>query len=335
MNTALGVWIQYLACAAAILVAGTYLSKYGDAVADMTGLGRTWIGVILMASVTSLPELITGVSSVTVFDVPDIAVGDILGACMINLVLIAVVDALCRNRPATSLAAPGHVLSAAFGGLLLGVIALSILADPYLPAIGWIGVTSLLVIALYVLAMRLIFRYERQHGVQGITSDENELGTPRDTRKVYLWFTLNALAIVAVAAYLPYVGTQLATVTGLDTTFVGNLFIALSTSLPEVVVSVAAVRIGAIDLAFGNLLGSNMINVAFLGVDDVFFRAGVLLVDITRIQLLIAVAVMTMCTIVAIGLTYRAEKKRWLLSWDAIGLVVVYVSALILLQIST
>jgi len=83
----MAVWLQFIACAGIILLSGTYLSKYGDIIAEKTGLGRTWIGVILMASVTSLPELVTGISSVALFDLPDIAVGNILGACMLNLLM--------------------------------------------------------------------------------------------------------------------------------------------------------------------------------------------------------------------------------------------------------
>lgn len=74
-------WIQFLSFSAIILFAGTQLSRYGDILAEKTSLGRTWIGVILLAMVTSLPELITGMSSVVVFDVPNIAVGNVLGAC--------------------------------------------------------------------------------------------------------------------------------------------------------------------------------------------------------------------------------------------------------------
>ena len=83
------VWIQFAACAAVICYAGAKLSYYGDIIAEKTGLGRTWIGVVLMASVTSLPELITGVSSVALADVPDIAAGDVLGSCMFNILIIA------------------------------------------------------------------------------------------------------------------------------------------------------------------------------------------------------------------------------------------------------
>jgi cation:H+ antiporter len=92
------VWLQFIACTAIIVFAGAKLSKYGDIIADLTGMGRMWIGVVLLASVTSLPELITGVSSVTLYDLPNIAVGDVLGSCMFNLLIIA-----CRLKKSQNL----------------------------------------------------------------------------------------------------------------------------------------------------------------------------------------------------------------------------------------
>lgn len=89
-------WIAFLVCTSVIVYAGSRLSKYGDIIAEKTGLGRTWIGVVLMASVTSLPELVTGISSVTYANVPDIAVGDILGSCVFNMLIISFLDALHR-----------------------------------------------------------------------------------------------------------------------------------------------------------------------------------------------------------------------------------------------
>ena len=75
-------WLQLLASSSAIAIAGYWLARYGDVIAEKTKLGGTWIGVILVATVTSLPELATGVSAVTVANAPDIAVGDVLGSCV-------------------------------------------------------------------------------------------------------------------------------------------------------------------------------------------------------------------------------------------------------------
>src|SRR3989337_268144 len=97
-----------------------------DIIAEKTGLGRTWIGVVLMASVTSLPELATGISSVTYAGVPDIAVGDVLGSCVFNMLILAILDAVYGPMPISAKAHQGHILSAGFGILLLSVVALSI-----------------------------------------------------------------------------------------------------------------------------------------------------------------------------------------------------------------
>lgn len=77
--------LGFIVCTAAIVYSGTRLSKYGDIIAEKMGLGRAWVGLVLLASVTSLPELITGISSVTFVVAPDIAVGDVLGSCIFNI----------------------------------------------------------------------------------------------------------------------------------------------------------------------------------------------------------------------------------------------------------
>lgn len=102
-------WIAFIVCTSVIIYSGTRLSKYGDIIAEKTGLGRTWIGVVLMASVTSLPELVTGISSVTYANVPDIAVGDVLGSCVFNMLIISFLDAMHRPTPISSRAHHGHV----------------------------------------------------------------------------------------------------------------------------------------------------------------------------------------------------------------------------------
>ncbi|MDW8145703.1 MAG: hypothetical protein RMJ48_05310 [Roseiflexaceae bacterium] len=158
-------WLLFIMCAAVILVAGAQLSRYGDVIADMTGLGRTWIGVVLLASVTLLPELITGLSSVAIFGVPNIAMGDIAGSCMFNLLIIAMLDALHGPAPISARVHQGQVLAASFGVILLGLVGLSIVLGDMLPVIGWVSVSSVLFIAIYLLAMRTIFTYEQRRMV--------------------------------------------------------------------------------------------------------------------------------------------------------------------------
>src|SRR4030065_897331 len=137
-------WIGFIICTTIIFYSGSKLSKYGDILAEKTGLGRAWIGVVLMASVTSLPELVTGISSVTYAGVPDIAVGDIFGSCVFNMLILALLDATYRMMPISARAPQGNVLSASFGVLLISVTAAGLNFITRILPFGWIGPYSLL-----------------------------------------------------------------------------------------------------------------------------------------------------------------------------------------------
>ena len=151
------VWLNLAICIAAIGLAGARLSRYGDVIAEKTGLGRSWVGLIMLATVTSLPELVTGISAVTIAGVPDIAVGDVLGSCVFNLAILVVVDLLHPAESIYSRASRGHILSAGFGIVMIGAVALSLqlARRGETLAIGHIGAYTPLVVALYLLAMRL------------------------------------------------------------------------------------------------------------------------------------------------------------------------------------
>jgi cation:H+ antiporter len=328
-------WLQFVICATVILFAGANLSRYGDIIAEKTGMGRTWIGVVLMASVTSLPELITGMSSVVIFDVPDIAAGDVLGSCMFNILIIAFLDLICGPTPISGRVHQGQILTAAFGMLLLGIVAMSLLAGDYLPSIGWIGASSFVLIAIYLLSMRTVFLYERRRIAEFIEEMAEEVQYDHiSTQKAYGMYGLNALIIIVAATYLPSIGAEIAVVTGLGQSFVGNVLIALSTSLPELVVSIAALRINAVDMAVGNLFGSNLFNICILALDDIAYTKGPLLSTVAAGNVITAVAAITITTIAVIGLTYRVSKKAWLVAWDSMGIAATYILATFVLYLT-
>jgi cation:H+ antiporter len=318
-------WLQFSACAVVILVSGTYLSKYGDIIAQKTGLGRTWIGVVLIASVTSLPELITGISSVAVFDLPDIAAGNVLGACMLNLLMIPILDLIGGSTPLSAKVHHGHVLTAGFGIIMLGVVSLSLILGDSLPSIGWLSSSSLILMMVYLLAMRMIFVYERRR-IAEFVKDMAEEVEYRDVSKAraYGLFAVNAFFIMAAAIYLPALGEEIAERTGLGQTFVGSVFIAISTTLPELVVSVSALMIGATDMAVGNLFGSSVFNVFILAVDDAFYTAGPVLAGVSENHLVTAVSATIALSIAIIGLIYRADKKAIFFGWDSLAILAVY-----------
>ena len=321
-------WLQFAAITAVIVLAGSKLSKYGDVIAEKTGMGRTWVGVVLMASVTSLPELITGISSVALFNLPNIAVGNILGACMLNMLTIALLDVLSGSTPISARAHQGQVLAAGFGIVLLGLASLSIAAGGKLPAVDWIGLYSPVFFLVYAISMRTVFLFERRRIAEFVHEKAEALRYEAiSLRTAYRNYAVNGLLVIGAATYLPHLGDQIATATGLGETFVGTTLIALTTTLPELVVSIAALRIDATDLIYGNLLGSNLFNMAILALHDLLYLQAPLLTTAEPSHVVTANAAMAMTAIAVIGLTYRVSKKRFLFASDSLAIIAVYLCA--------
>jgi cation:H+ antiporter len=324
------VWLQFAVTALVIVVAGARLARYGDVLGEKTGLGRSWIGVVLLAATTSLPELFTGFGATALAALPDIAIGDVLGSCMFNLLILSLMDAV-QPEPISARAHQSHALSIGFGLVLIGCAGIGLAADSRLPPIGWIGVYSPALIAVYFVAMRVIFAHEQHRRARETHEVAQELQYAETTlRSAVSQYGLAAVAVVAAALWLPRLGAELARQTGLGEAFVGSLFIAITTSLPEIVVSLAAVRIGAVDLGIGNVLGSNLFNLLILGLDDAFYRHGPLLADASASHSVSVVAVVVMNGLFLIGLTYKVMTKRFVVAWDTGAIAAVYAAAVTL-----
>lgn len=326
-------WFEFLFCTAVIVYAGSKLSRYGDMIAEKTGLGRAWIGLILMAGVTSLPELITGISSVAFANTPDIALGDVMGSCVFNLSLIALLDILHGPGPIFSRAEHSHNLIAGFGIILIGTATIAIGAGHGVPAMGSIGLATPLIIVLYAVGMRSVFLFQkRQIGEHAgeISAQLQYEGVT--TREAAVRYAVNAAIIIVAATWLPFIGDRLAAETGLGRSFVGSVLVALTTSLPELIVSIMALRIGAVDMAVANLLGSNMFNVAILAVDDMVYREGPLLAMVSTTHIVTGCIAIVMTGIAVVSLTFRTQKKTVLrLGWDAMALLLAYIANIYLL----
>ncbi len=319
-------WLAFIICTAAIIYSGSRLSKYGDIIAEKTGLGRTWVGFIMLASITSLPELITGISAVTIINVPNIAIGDVLGSCVFNMLIYAALDVIYRPVPLSTKAHQGNILSAGFGILLLSFVASSLVIGKQVGSLGWIGLYSLIIMVMYFTAIRMVFFYEkRQHSLyaQERAVELRYKDVPMKTAIIN--YSINGFIIIIAAVFLPKIGEGLALSTGLGNTFVGNIFIALSTSLPEIVVSISAIKMDAVDLAIGNLFGSNIFNLLILAIDDVLFIQGPILSFVDANHIISALSAITMTAIAIIGLTYRASKKPLFLAWDSMGIILIYI----------
>lgn len=317
------IWGQFVLCVVLIGLAGVRLIRYGDAIAALTGLSRTWVGLILIATVTSLPELVTGLSAVTIASSPDMAVGDALGSTVFNLAILALVDVFYRKDAVYAVASHGHVLSAGFGVILLAAAALVLIltGQGMLPSIGSISWGSPVILTLYALAMRSMYLAEQRH-----RSSSDAAPPPAMSLKAALTgYALTSMVIIGSGIWLPLIGVELARVMGWSNSFVGTLFVALATSVPELATTFGAVRIGAIDMAIANLLGSNLFDVLILALDDMAYRPGSLYAQVSPIHAVSALSACLMTGAVVVALAYRPVSRVWHIgSWASIALLVLY-----------
>jgi cation:H+ antiporter len=335
--------LQFALCAALIARAGYVLSRSADALAEAHGWGRGWVGLALLATVTSLPELASGISAVAWVDAPNLAVGNALGACVVNLLFLVVVDALQRRQPMYREASQTHLLSAGFGVVMLGFVALGLLMGGRVPALMHVGVYSPLLLGLYLLALKAVHGQERL-ALAGARGDPAAApaalaapataamsaasATPAlaaEVRREWRRFAVAAGVVLVAGSWLPGVADGLAQALGLSRSFMGTVFMALVTTLPEMAVTLGALRLGALDMAIGNLLGSNLFNVLILAVDDASYVRGPLLAAAAPVHAGTAVTALVMTGLVIIGLVMRPQGRMLrVLSWVSVGLVATY-----------
>ena len=327
-------WLQLAATALVILVASQFLVRSADVIAFKTGLGRTFIGVVLLATATSLPELGTGLSSILLVDEPDLAAGNALGANVVNLFIIGLLDVLWRNGPLLNAVGTTSVLMGALGIAITGLVVISIVVhDATSFASGWyVSPLSVIMLVVFVGAIIMIYRHDRAQDDSAKMQPESgsyaEARLPSTVRD----YTVSAAVIVAAAVVLAKTGDSLAETMNWEASFVGTQFLAISTTLPELATSVAAIRLKAPELAMANLLGSNIFNhgmVLFL--DDVAYTDGVLWQAVSQVHLIAGVMAIVMTCVVIGALLVRPRRrpgKYW--TFEAVALMAFYVATSIL-----
>lgn len=320
------VWLEFFLALALIAISGSLLAKYGDVIAAKTGLGGTWTGLVLVAIVTSLPELITGLSAVVLVDVPDIAVGTILGSCVFNLVIIVILDFLLRGESVYTRLSPDHVLAAAFGIIAIGVVGFNVLLAGQGRgfSVAHVGAYSPIILVVYLIAIRAVFRQGRnQHGEAVV--DTSPKTADITLASAVVRYAGAGLVVVGTATWLPFVGERLAIVMGVHETFVGSLFIALATSLPEVVVTVAAMQIGAFNMALSTLFGSNLFNVVVIVVEDLVYLKAPILSVVSPLHTITAVSAIVMTGIAVAGSIYKPRQQLFQrVGWASLFLLSIY-----------
>ncbi|MCH7701681.1 MAG: hypothetical protein IID37_08340 [Planctomycetes bacterium] len=341
--------IELVVAGVLVILAGSRLARLADTLGKQLGLGSAFVGILLLATVTSLPEVVTSGTAVAIGDV-DLAFAAIAGSCSFNITLIVLLNAMVGGGSILGSARQSHVLTSSFGLVLISFALLTIVGVERLanqPAVAQaVELLSMIAIAVtYIGCMRLTHRFEKSLD----TPTETTETATRPSPQAHLYKTIAAVSAVLVvgAWWMAQTGNVLADHPiewlgrPLGATFVGAAFLAVATSLPEIVTGIAAVRLGNLDLALGNLFGSNMFNIFVLpmmkGVS--LIRGDALLFDpgtFNGSQALFTGLLPILLTAIAIGgLTYRS-KRRMLgrFGFDSVLIAIVYGVGMIVLLTS-
>jgi cation:H+ antiporter len=312
-------WIVFLMSSTIVVLAAIQLTKFGDAISIRTGLGGMFIGLILMATATSIPELLTTINAFQQ-GIPDLAAGNLFGSNMFNMLLLGLIDVFFFRMRVLRFVANRHTLSGNMSAFMVGLAVLLVVGN-FDIKIGWVGLDALVLITAYIGALIII--------QQSTPSPEEHSAKVVDKaiptlRYAIIGFSLATLVLILAMPYLVTSSNQIAEMTGLTTGFIGIALVAFVTSLPELVATIAAVRIGTYDLAIGNLFGSNMFNMFALGISDFFLTTDRFINVIDTEFLLVGMISLILTLIAVIGNQSNFKRKILFIEIDALLLIVVY-----------
>jgi cation:H+ antiporter len=311
-----------------VFLAAARLAKHSDAIADATGLGRVWIGSLLLAASTSLPELVTDINA-AVLGAVDIGVGDLFGSTLANMLVLAVLDLVYARRRILHQVAFDHTLVGTLA-IVLTTVATAAVALRGLAPLGIVGLDTVLIVALYLFGMHAVYR---SIGVLPSPPEQLELG---DTRRGVLiagvqGFALGALGILVAAPALVITADAVAIETGQTQTAVGTILVGAATSFPEIAATVAAVRMGAFDLAVGNIFGSNAFNMCVLFAMDLAYRGGPVLAAASPTHVLTGLFAVLTLALGVMGILARAQRRLGVVRVESLLIVAAYLTVLALL----
>lgn len=259
------IYAAFVLLAAAVVFLSIKLSKYVDLLDKTTNVSGAFIGGVLLAAVTSLPELFTSISAVLFLRENNLVTGNILGSNIFNLAVLGACIAVMFRGFHKAKVGKHHVLTILFCFIIYGLIAIAVFVKNT-PKLGFINIVSPFILAIYVLT--IFFTPKTEEADESVECNIT-------VKQLILRFIAAAVLLVGVSIAITYVADAIADKTNLGKTFAGALLLGITTSLPELVSSISLCRKGNFNAATGNILGSNVFNFFILFLADLLsFRKG-------------------------------------------------------------
>lgn len=326
----------FLAAAVVIWLAGTRLVAAVDRIAARTGMGQAFAGMLLLGTITSLPE-IANVTTASVMGNPALAVNNLLGSASINVLLLALLDGFTGGDAVTSVVSkPATLMQAALCMLVLSLVAAAVTTGDV--ALFGVGAWSLGIAGASIAAFWLSARYAGRTPWQpsepppaDTDGGDDDAGDDTPLRRLALQ-AAGTGAVILVAGYaLSQAGDGLAEQTGLGSGLVGFLLIGIATSLPELSTLTAALRRRRYEMAIGEVLGTNFVNLALLLLADLAFTGGPVINEAGSFEALSALLGTVLTGIVLVGLLERRNRTILRMGYDSAAVLLVFAAGVGLL----
>lgn len=309
-----------------VWIAGARLTKYADAIARVTGISGAFLGALMLGGITSLPELATTVTAASLGNA-DLAVNNVLGGLTMQVAILAVADVAGSASAISTLVQDRSVrLAAALLIVLLGVsVAGIVIGEPE----GWrVGPWGMATLAGGVLAFFFIHRAGAR---KPLALEEAPRGPLGSRRALVRRTVLAGAAILVAGTALALSGDALGEQSGLGAGYVGLVLVATATSLPELSTTVAAARMGRPDMAFANIFGTNVIDLALVGILDLFWSRGPILEEIGRFSAVAALLAIGVTAVYLVSIVRGRTRSFLRLGVDSIVVLAMYFGGLVLL----
>jgi len=318
-------WIKFIICSVALIWCGYRASYLGDILCEKTGITRTIMGFTVLAIATSTPEFVTSAASVVVVKSPDFAAGDLFGSLVFNLGIIAILDLIEGEGPLMLKVHTKQILYAGWVVIFLSVAMFSMLLR-IVTGVGMsflgMGFESFILLALLGIALVSIFNLEKTHKQNASSQPAEKIYQHIAFKGSLVKFIFYLVVIVGLGIWLSQIGKEIVKVMDWSEVLVGTFFLAVATSFPELIVSISALRFD-VDMAVGNILGSNFFDMMIIPLCDALFRGGAFLSFIQIENLFTMILAVILLNIVIVGLVSRSRRCFMKLGWDAIAMVLV------------
>ena len=314
-----------------IIFAGTWLARLADELADRSGLGEALFGVLLLAGITSLPDFAATLSA-AVDSRADLAMSNAMGSMAVNLVFLGIADIVYRKANLEHAAAsPANLMLAA---LLIVLLSLPLLAVMMPSSAQW-GVhpiTPVIVLA-YLFGLHLVYRTQAKpmwfpRMTRQTVEDAPEKHYRGGVGQAWTWFVTMAIITCIAGWFLMESAKGVADFSGLSDTLIGGIFTALATSTPELVTTIAAIRLGALTLAVSNIFGTNCFNMLVVASADVGYPNGSIYHDMSPVQMVWGLVSILMTAILLLGMVRRETYGIGRIGFESAAILGVYGVAL-------